>query len=130
MLIRYLLVVLALISAPAVQAAARTVSFDELAKHPQRYHGETVAVTAWLQVDTAHMIASLRPRPHADMSDLPEILLDCQRWLRLRESRIYAAACHRVHVVGRFEFYGAHPTGWGGIFDKQITKISTFEVVK
>jgi hypothetical protein len=109
-------------------AAVRAVSFDELAARPQRHHGDTVSVTAWLQVDTAHKIASLRPQPHADMSDLPEILLDCPRWLH--ESRIYAAADHRVRLVGRFEFYGKHPIGWGGIFDKQITKISTFDVIK
>lgn len=60
-------VLLALLATGSAPAAIR-VSFDELAKHPRRYNGKVVVITAWLQVDSAHKIASLRPRPHADMN--------------------------------------------------------------
>jgi hypothetical protein len=109
---------------PVSSAIAVThVSFDELAKHPQRYNGRIVEVTAWLQVDTAHKIASLRPRPHADMSDLPEILVNCLRWVP--DSQIYAAAHKRVQIRRRFEYRDMRDRqrigfGWGGIFDNSF----------
>jgi hypothetical protein len=117
----------------ASAVAAAHVSFDELAKHPRRYNGSVVTVTAWLQVDTAHKIASLRPRPNADISDLPEILVECPRWLP--DSQIYAAADKRVRICGRFEsrdMGNRHRMGfgWGGIFDKQLTKVSEFTVIR
>jgi hypothetical protein len=127
--------------------AATPVSFDELTKHPQHYNGRIVEVTAWLQVDTADTIASLRPRPHVEMSDLPEIFVDCPRWLS--DARIYASADHRVRITGRFEYRkltrklisparGNTPGieeltrgfGWMGIFDKQLTNVSEFTVLR
>jgi hypothetical protein len=131
--LRIIAVAIAALCSVASARAARSVRFDELAAHPARYHRDTVLVAAWLQVDTAHKIASLRPKPHADMSDLPEILLDCPRWLP--DSQIYAAANHRVHVCGRFQYHNTHGAtrpgvGWGGIFDKQITQITEFKVLK
>src|SRR5215470_2513602 len=59
--------------------APSVVSFDQLAKHPQRYNGKFVSVAAWLQVDDTHKVASLAPRPHADASGLPEIFVDWPR---------------------------------------------------
>ena len=50
-------------------------------------------------------------RRNGSLAASEEILLDCPRWLS--ESRIYAADDHRVHIVGRFEFYPKHPIGCG-----------------
>ena len=140
-----LVTIACLVSASA--AAPRFVSFDELAKHPQRYNNKLVSTVAFLQIDDEHKIASLRPRPHSDMSGLPDIFLDWPR--SIPEKKAYAAAEHRVKITGTFQYRELKTRvidpggpsrrgieehtlgfGWMGIFDKQLTNISAFTVLK
>jgi hypothetical protein len=67
------------------------------------------------------------------MSDLPEILVNCPRWVP--DSQIYAAADKRVQIRGRFEYRDVRDRqrigfGWGGIFDKQLSSVSKFTVLR
>ena len=130
---------LALLSSAAAATTPHAVSFGELVAHPQRYNGSRVSVTTYFLVDSAHKIGYLAPRADAEGKDLPEIFVDCPRWLR--EPQIYAADKHRVRIVGRFDYRSwkrrehssaddARLFGWGEIFEMQITSISEFTVLK
>jgi hypothetical protein len=147
LLLRVSFISVVVLTSAVAADAARVVAFDELVAHPQRYNGKFLSVTAWLQIDDTHKIASLAPRPHADASGLPEIFVDWPR--SIPERRAYAGADHRVKITGVFQYrrferrvidpggpgrrgFEEHTLGfgWGGIFDMQLTKISEFEVLK
>jgi hypothetical protein len=128
-----------LLSSAGAATTPHPVAFSRLVAHPQRYNGSRVSITTYFLVDSAHKIGYLAPRADAEGKNLPEIFVDCPRWLR--ESQIYAADKHRVRIIGRFDYRSfsrrqhssadnARLFGWGEIFEMQITKISEFTVVK
>jgi hypothetical protein len=130
---------LAVFSSAGTTTTPHAVSFSKLVAHPQRYNGFRVSVTTYFLVDSAHKIGYLAPRADAEGKDMPEVFVDCPRWLR--ESQIYAADKHRVRIVGRFDYHSfkrrehssaqdARLFGWGEIFEMQITNISEFTVLK
>jgi hypothetical protein len=148
MLSRFLL--LAALVAPAATArlSPLDVTFDQLASHPQHYSGKRVAVIAYYDIDSAEHSSYLASRLNTEFSDLPHIFVDLPKWIS--NAQAHSAAKHRVRVVGTFEYRDSSKRkvisegdathraiiqttlgfGWMGIYNKQITKLSEFKVVR
>jgi hypothetical protein len=136
--------------APVASArnAPLDVTFDQLTSHPQRYSGKRIAVVAYYDIDSAEHSSYLANRPNTEFSALPHIFVDLPRWISDTQTR--SAAKRRVKIIGTFEYRdiskkkvisegdATHPGiiqttlgfGWMGIYDKQITKLSEFTVVR
>src|ERR1043165_1064459 len=136
---------LALLMAAVASAnsAPLNVTFADLAAHPRRYSGKRVTVVAYYGIDSAGHSSYLASKPNTEFSDLPQIFVDLPPTITAAQAR--EAAKHRVKVVGIFQYRelkvrvidpggpgrrGSEEHtlgfGWGGIYDKQLTKISQF----
>lgn len=152
MLSRHLLAaaLLAAASSAAADSKPLAVSIQQLVATPQRYNGKRVSVTGYFDTTETHAcdLRATKKRPDDNRQlinvEIPPGSEDTVKHLTHNFSKVV-----RARIVGIFQYRYVGPIkeapvygdphvqkivtmqtgyGWGGLCDKQITKISDFRV--
>jgi len=127
------------------------VSVQQLVATPQQYNGKRVSVTGYFDTTETHAcdLRATKKRP-TDTRQLINVEIPPRSEAILQRLTHNFTKLVRAHIVGTFQYRYVGPIketpvygdphvqkivtmqpgfGWGGLLDKQITKISDFHVI-